>query len=448
MSLILSLSLLACSEYDLKRPEEDVEEPPVEEPEPEPTAPETAPDIELSPTSIDFGWVAQECTSEPAEVTITNVGEDTLVVDAIDLDGSGVAYFSLVRPQLPLELAPGESDVISVDFSPISSNALSAEVVVTSNDPDEGVVGVGLDGIGAEDPLFEETFYQDYYNSVDVLWVVDNSGSMSDAQNAIAENFENFIYAFTSLGLDYHMGVITTDMYDPRHQGKLQGDPAYLTGDTVGAEEKFLDMVLVGDSGSGSEQGFDAIQAALTEPLLSGANAGFLRGDDVALAVIVVTDENDDSSMSSSSFSSWFTGLKTDQELLSMSAFCGDRGTGCFSWVDWSTGAISATSGAKYLDVVDLTGGVFQSICSNDFSEALTHLSLNAVGMDYIFELTETPSAVADIYVEVDSVEAEYGSLDGWTYDSEMNAIVFHGDAIPEPAATIYVQYPMISECE
>ena len=116
--------------------------------------------------------------------------------------------------------------------------------------------------------------------------------------------------------------------------------------------------------------------------------------------------------------------------------------------MDWSTGAISATSGKKYTDVTATVGGTWQSICSNDFDEALNHLSLNALGMDYIFELTETPSSLAAIVVQVNGVDVAYSSINGWTYDTELNAIEFHDAAIPGPDSTIYVQYPRVSDCE
>lgn len=48
--------------------------------------------------------------------------------------------------------------------------------------------------------------------AVDILFVVDNSGSMSTEQNAIANRFSTFIQTMDSQGLDYRIGVITTDV--------------------------------------------------------------------------------------------------------------------------------------------------------------------------------------------------------------------------------------------
>src|SRR5690554_1805096 len=47
--------------------------------------------------------------------------------------------------------------------------------------------------------------------SVDILWVIDNSGSMCEIQTSIRENFLNFIDQITAQNIDFQMGVTTTD---------------------------------------------------------------------------------------------------------------------------------------------------------------------------------------------------------------------------------------------
>jgi hypothetical protein len=50
---------------------------------------------------------------------------------------------------------------------------------------------------------------------VDILFVDDNSGSMSFEQNNIASRFSSFIAALDAKQIDYRIGVITTDISDP-----------------------------------------------------------------------------------------------------------------------------------------------------------------------------------------------------------------------------------------
>ncbi len=147
------------------------------------------------------------------------------------------------------------------------------------------------------DLLIHDRFEQGGFNSnVDILWVVDNSSSMTDEQAGLAANFSAFISAFANVGTDdgttleygtiteatvawaeyqqnqdrflnYNMGVITSDVTLPgngnqgniRSLGGIGGDtcePARIlrpTDDNVAAD--FIDLVDVGIDGSGSETG-------------------------------------------------------------------------------------------------------------------------------------------------------------------------------------------------
>src|SRR5688572_17447955 len=49
---------------------------------------------------------------------------------------------------------------------------------------------------------------------VDVLWMIDNSSSMGDEQTALGENFPLFMDFFLNSGLDYHIGVTSSDVDD------------------------------------------------------------------------------------------------------------------------------------------------------------------------------------------------------------------------------------------
>ena len=46
--------------------------------------------------------------------------------------------------------------------------------------------------------------------SVDILWVIDNSGSMCEEQRDLAANFDRFLTAFANENIDFQMGVTTT----------------------------------------------------------------------------------------------------------------------------------------------------------------------------------------------------------------------------------------------
>ena len=115
-----------------------------------------------------------------------------------------------------------------------------------------------------------DTFYQEPTNEIDVLWVVDDSQSMANEQAKIADRFDAFLTGMDEAGVDWHIGVISTDLDNLQTAALLQGDPPVLSRDTPGFREKFKSRVRVGIEGSDMEKGIDAAFQALSEPLLSG----------------------------------------------------------------------------------------------------------------------------------------------------------------------------------
>lgn len=180
-----------------------------------------------------------------------------------------------------------------------------------------------------------DTFDQNIRRKVDVLLVVDNSCSMIDEQNKLADNFDNFIEQFLVAEVDYQIGVVTTDMVDETQSGRLVGDTKIITSamDFDLARDTFVDNVKVCATGSGFERGLMAAEAALSEPIISEENAGFLR-DDAALSIVFVSDEEDGSARPVGEFLTFFKGLKgdagyRDDTLVNLSAVVGDPPAGC-----------------------------------------------------------------------------------------------------------------------
>ncbi len=68
-----------------------------------------------------------------------------------------------------------------------------------------------------------DVFQQSRRNVVDVLIVVDNSGSMIEEQAKLATNFQAFIEVFADIDVDWQIGVVTTDMTTETDQGRLHG---------------------------------------------------------------------------------------------------------------------------------------------------------------------------------------------------------------------------------
>ena len=203
------------------------------------------------------------------------------------------------------------------------------------------LLGFALAGCPQDPQLIRRTqtdiFTQEIRKTVDILLVVDNSGSMIDEQIKLAANFDNFIEQFLEAEVDYQIGVVTTDMSDPTQSGRLMGETKLITAD-MGvdlARETFQENVRVCATGSGFERGLAAAEAALSAEFLAvgGPNEGLMR-EEAALSIVFVSDEDDDSSRPVGHYLEVFKGLKGDRgyrddTLINMSGVVGPPPSGC-----------------------------------------------------------------------------------------------------------------------
>ncbi len=152
----------------------------------------------------------------------------------------------------------------------------------------------------------------------DILFVIDDSGSMRAEQENLAASFHAFVDRLASSPVknEFQIGVTTTSVdwptYDSGGSGSVtvhttygDGRP-YAAGALVAAEGKpkllpassptlvddFDANVNVGISGAAKEQGLRAARLAVTDRIADGSNAGLLRSG-ARLALIIVSDEDD-----------------------------------------------------------------------------------------------------------------------------------------------------------
>lgn len=83
---------------------------------------------------------------------------------------------------------------------------------------------------------YQEKFSVGSSEKIDMLWVVDNSGSMCQEQKVLRDNFALFIEELNKTNLDFHIGLTTTDMnpsytLEPvANPGLLQATPQPVPG--------------------------------------------------------------------------------------------------------------------------------------------------------------------------------------------------------------------------
>ncbi len=280
-----------------------------------------------------------------------------------------------------------------------------------------------------------------YNKQVDVLWVIDTSGSMSSRQAALAEQMPIFIDGLNATGLDYQIGVTTMDMSGTGPRGKLiaqTGTPMILTKNTPNLTSVLAGRLQAGQSGSPTERGREAMMAALNMTATGKSNEGFSRPN-ALLNVIFLSDESDKSD-ASVDYVGQLDALKPVLPL-------GDR-----SWVAHFIGVVPtdktcqtaqwgfSSPGVEYISLATTSGGSSESICGADFRQALTNVKSRVLEMLTEFPLDRKPSE-STIKVVVDGVTIAKSESNGWTYRASANSVRFHGTAIPKAGARIAVTF-------
>lgn len=110
------------------------------------------PDIDVSPTTLDFGTVAVG-QSVTLTTTIQNLGPVDLTVSGLTLQGGQGFSLSAPSPQPPFVVRPNESVDVFVDFAPTAEVPSSDVLRIASNDPIDPLVDVTLSGVGTATPV-------------------------------------------------------------------------------------------------------------------------------------------------------------------------------------------------------------------------------------------------------------------------------------------------------
>lgn len=420
----------------------------------------------ISPNEIDFGQIGVNCSTRDRIVAIYNTGSNTTVIERVEIPAGVSSEFQLATlpagiPAPPgAAVAPGQSIELSVRYRAIDEGQDTGFFHIYERGRTDPYV-VPLFGAGAIDPINEDHFEQLETPEVDILFVIDNSCSMSEEQAGLTANFQSFIQFADAQALDYRLAVVATDVdvcanpLSPNRPTTMdQGQCGYFAdGNGAGTEQNpawrlitpdeqpspdaaFSAIATQGINGSGLERGLEAAYMALSSPLITGWNAGFLR-QDAYLALIFISDEEDQSTNTVDFYVNYFLAIKgfRNTNLFSASAIVGDAPSGC--------GGFQADAGLRYIDVANRTGGIFESICTSDWSSSLQNLGLSVFGYKSRFFLGNQPVA-GTVEVEIDGVAINGTAPSGqvrWNHDPTTNSVNFAPLAIPEPGSQIVVRY-------
>ena len=338
-----------------------------------------------------------------------------------------------------------------------------------------GLIGL-LSSTGCtNEPIFalskeENKFLQsvnDIQVKVDILWVIDDSGSMESSQDNLANNFQSFISKFQASEFDYQMAVTSTGAWrdifdnDPSISRFSNGTPGNYTGvhvvtpDTPNLEETFIKNVRLGITGNADERGLQSLIATLDNDLNKAD--GFPRAD-ALLAIIVLTDEDDFSHDGTDNLQNWqpdpyqnpvihdtsvyydylmqYTNSTEEKRNFIVNTI-GILDEDCRQQIEAGWGGRKIVR--RYIEISDRTDGYKGSIC-DDFSDVMSGITDRILEFTTRFLLNRIPE-ISTIVVKIDGIEIPKDSTNGWSYDADANAITFHGDAIPGQNSIVQVNF-------
>ncbi len=278
-----------------------------------------------------------------------------------------------------------------------------------------------------------ETFIQkeQLESKVDILWVIDDSGSMGNEQESLSYNFDAFIGDFIAKDVDFRMAITTTD---PTHEvdGKMVCDWRLL--DSIHANNnqqdflnKFKECIKVGTRGSGREKGLNATERFLYHYNKENQQNKFLR-DDAYLVVVVVSDEEDQSRKSVSHYVNKLRSVKPNEGMVKIYSIVNTEQ----KKKKWET------KGSRYIEASKLTSGVVANI-KNNFYQILTDFGSVIVDLLDSFSIANSPIGNS-VEVFVDGEESEE-----FIFSEDSNSIKFNQGHVPAAGSTIQIKYQVAS---
>jgi hypothetical protein len=333
----------------------------------------------------------------------------------------------------------------------------------------------------------QDVFEQEAASKLDLLWVIDNSGSMKPHQDRLAAGLRRFMTLLDRGLVDYRIAVITTDARSDR--GEFQGVPAIVTPQLADPLSAFQRNVQVGVGGTGHEEAFESARLAIEreramaaevlaarERCAEGCASGngacasaceeshtpiFMRPN-AHLHLIFVSDEDEQSVGELRFFQRFFeTSLGVGSEdSVRVATLCGDL----------SVATCAKAPGRRYRALVESMVGITASICDESFETSLSAIALDAAGLARRFKLSNKadPSTISiETLYRCDSEPAHIGrcqertdacdgatpstlgircvppadATNGWTFEPRANALFFNGDALPGLRARVVVSY-------
>jgi hypothetical protein len=209
---------------------------------------------------------------------------------------------------------------------------------------------------------------------VDIVFVIDDSGSMTEEMAQIKTNVNSFAQKIGATGLDYQVLFITKKAKNSAQNGNVICVPAPLGGPNCGDNAAIFHHI---DQDVQSNNALDLILSTYDSNNAALAWNKYVRADSTKVFVLVSDDE---SNLASDKF---------DAQLLAK-APAGMFGTAMqrkyifHSIVGWTAGqpvpstktcSTAVQPGSVYQALSKLTGGIVDSVCKTDYSGVLDNMA-------------------------------------------------------------------------
>ena len=288
------------------------------------------------------------------------------------------------------------------DYQIISSNPVEPEIVyVYSEVPTYIEQEVPTDDYTGQ--VWVDSFEQPFsVNGVDILWVIDTSGSMNRYDANLMLGIETMLNALPPSG--WRLAMTSNDPLKASSEAQF---PLVPGDDILDAEAMYSAM-----GRGGREEGFDATYEYINNPYAST----WMRPD-AALLVVFVSDEEDQSDdhfPAVSDFISWYSMQRAGSAFLSSIVNVAAVDSVC----TWAVNPIDI--GDRYMDATSFLGGVVVDICSEDWAPGVTDASAQ-IDPHEEWDLTHKPIE-SSIRLFIDTVARPNSE---WIYDPVTNTIEF-----------------------
>ena len=268
--------------------------------------------------------------------------------------------------------------------------------------------------IEEEYPVWSQTYIQPSHgNGVDILWVVDPSGSMYGNWPQVVLGVEQMLLALPA-NVNWRLEIIPAD---PNRAYALSSFPI-LPGDSLSTVQSHLQNNISGHY----EKGFDSVKRYMQ----NNSDAQNWMRPDAALLIVFVSDEDDQSSLSSYEFITWASLVRSEVFIASIvnvdhaTSLCPTQ----FQIMD---------IGTNYIDVANHFSGQIIDICDSDWSSGVSQAAQQVQLVEEV-DLDYTPVSIDHIEVFVDNV-----LYPDWTWDEPNNKILF--TVTPPESSIITVSY-------